>query len=189
MLFGYRVGNTTLWGIGIVAILALIAGGMMLKKAGECPWKILIPIYGGYCLYKIASAEGIFWGTFVVSIISGIITRIVASNISRNTLFFEEPDLQPVRIIAIIAGVIILIMQFVFARQLADAFGKGIGFAIGLFLLFPIFAMILGFGSAVYGGRGGLDRYASSVGTWKCHCGCENPVSRASCANCGAQKQ
>ena len=33
MLFGYRVGNTTLWGIGIVAILALIAGGMMLKKS------------------------------------------------------------------------------------------------------------------------------------------------------------
>lgn len=182
----------TVWlGIGITAILTLIAGGMLLKKAGESPWKILIPVYGAYCLYKISNSEGVFWGTMVVSVISGIVTRVVVSNAARTALTIQDADLQPARIVAIIAGVIILILQFVYSRQLADAFGKGTGFALGLFFLFPIFAMILGFGSAEYGsGRGGLDKFASSVGNWKCsQCGCENPVSRVSCSKCGAQRQ
>ncbi len=34
--------------------------------------------------------------------------------------------------------------------DLAKAFGKGIGFAIGLIILGPIFYLILGFGSATY---------------------------------------
>ena len=36
----------------------------------------------------------------------------------------------------------------------ADAFGKGGGFALGLILLTPIFLLILGFGSARFVGRG-----------------------------------
>ena len=43
-----------------------------------------------------------------------------------------------------IAGEIIL------AKELAKAFGKGTGFAVGLFLLLPIFVWILGFGKAEY---------------------------------------
>lgn len=38
------------------------------------------------------------------------------------------------------------------AWHLATAFGKGIGFTIGLLLLAPIFLLILGFGDAQYGG-------------------------------------
>ena len=190
MLYGLRITNTILWSVGIIVVLSLIAGGKLLKKAGESPWKILIPIYGGYCLYKIANSEGIFWGTFAVSIVSNIISRIVASSIVSNRYFITESDLLPLTIISIVTGLIILIMQFVYVRRLADSFGKGIGFAIGLFLLFPIFAMILAFGSAAYGSRGGLDSYAPAVGVWKCdQCGYENPVSKAFCQNCGAQKQ
>ena len=191
MLYGYRITSVIWWSVAVIAVLALIAGGKILKKAGESPWKILIPIYGGYCLYKISNSEGIFWGSIVVSVLSGIISRIVASSIVNRHYYgyVSESDLLPLRIITIITGLIIIIMQFVYSRQLADSFGKGTGFAIGLFLLFPIFAMILGFGSAVYGGRGGLDKYASSVGTWICsQCSSENPVSRGSCQNCGAQK-
>ena len=184
-------GNTNgIWiGIGIAAFLSLLAGWKMLKKAGENPWKILIPIYGGYCLYKIASAEGAFWGTFAVSVISSALIRIVGSNITRNTFYLDKPDTTPITIIAIISGVIIFFIQIYFAFQLADAFGKGKGFGVGLFLLFPIFAMILGFGDAVYGGRSGLERVASVSGTWKCpRCGTENPQSRGTCQNCGEAK-
>ena len=35
---------------------------------------------------------------------------------------------------------------------MAKSFGKGVGFAIGLILLSPIFIMILGFGDATYQG-------------------------------------
>lgn len=37
--------------------------------------------------------------------------------------------------------------------DLAKVFGKGVGFAIGLLLLSPIFMCILGFGSAEYVGK------------------------------------
>ncbi len=36
--------------------------------------------------------------------------------------------------------------------DLAKSFGKGVGFAVGLILLSPIFIMILGFGNARYQG-------------------------------------
>lgn len=185
-----EISGAVWFGIGIVLILSLIAGGKLLKKAGESPWKILIPIYGGYCLYKISNSEGIFWGTIVVTVISNIISRVVASGIANNNFYITESDLLPLRIISIVTALIILVLQFVYTRQLADSFGKGAGFAFGLFLLFPIFAMILAFGDAEYGGQGGLDKYASSVGSWKCsQCGNENPTSRAFCQNCGAQKR
>ena len=45
------------------------------------------------------------------------------------------------------------IVGLVVAHDLAKAFGKGIGFSIGLALVSPIFIAILGFGDAVYQGR------------------------------------
>jgi hypothetical protein len=45
-----------------------------------------------------------------------------------------------------------LIMGFIVAFDLAKAFGKGAGFALGMIFLFPIFYPILGFGSAKYQG-------------------------------------
>jgi hypothetical protein len=50
-----------------------------------------------------------------------------------------------------IVNFIIMIIIFV---ALAKAFGKGVGFAIGLLLLSVIFFPILGFGSAAYVGTG-----------------------------------
>ncbi len=48
-----------------------------------------------------------------------------------------------------IVGLVISIMV---SLDMAKAFGKGVGFAIGLILLGPIFYCILGFGSAQYQG-------------------------------------
>lgn len=42
------------------------------------------------------------------------------------------------------------IYNIVFCIKLAKAYGKGVGFGIGLILLNPIFMLILGFGSAEY---------------------------------------
>ena len=51
------------------------------------------------------------------------------------------------------------IVNFIIAiiawNDLAKSFAKGVGFTIGLILLYPIFIMILGFGSAQYIGPGG----------------------------------
>ncbi|MEM8533636.1 MAG: DUF5684 domain-containing protein [Chloroflexota bacterium] len=48
-----------------------------------------------------------------------------------------------------IANIVVLVILWF---DLARAFGKGIGFALGLYFLNPIFVLILGFGNAEYVG-------------------------------------
>ena len=63
--------------LGLVCIILLIvSGGRILHKAGDRWWKILIPIYGIYCLYKAADSTGLFWGTIGLSVATTIITRL-----------------------------------------------------------------------------------------------------------------
>lgn len=45
-----------------------------------------------------------------------------------------------------------VVIFFITMLDLAKSFGKGIGFAMGLIFLLPIFFMVLGFGRAVYVG-------------------------------------
>ena len=45
-----------------------------------------------------------------------------------------------------------LIVMFIVAFDMAKAFGKGAGFALGMIFLGPIFYPVLGFGSAQYQG-------------------------------------
>ena len=45
-----------------------------------------------------------------------------------------------------------LVLSIMLASKLAKAFGKGTGFAVGIFFLQPIFTLILGFGDAKYEG-------------------------------------
>ncbi len=51
-------------------------------------------------------------------------------------------------LVPVVNFVIMIVCMF----KLAKAFGKGVGFGFGLWLLSPIFMMILGFGSAEYVG-------------------------------------
>ena len=51
-IFGITMTSAIWFGLGILVILYLFSGGMLLKKAEENPWKILIPFYGQYCLYN-----------------------------------------------------------------------------------------------------------------------------------------
>ncbi len=50
-----------------------------------------------------------------------------------------------------------IVFSILVCLTLAEKFGKSAGFGIGLALLGPIFAPILGFGSATYQGGGGRD--------------------------------
>ena len=45
-----------------------------------------------------------------------------------------------------------IVIWFIVAIDLAKAYGRGVGFGVGLALLSFIFAPILGFGDATYGG-------------------------------------
>ena len=124
----------------VIYILLVIAEWKIFTKAGEAGWKSLIPIYNTYIIYKISGISFLTWFVvpcIVVPICVGVINAII-------------PAAQIVTAwISLIAMVVALVKMNI---ALADSFGKGTGFKLGLIFLPNIFTLILGFGSAEYQG-------------------------------------
>ncbi len=104
----------------IIGILTIIAQWKLFTKAGEKGWKSLIPVYNMVVLFKISGLSG--W------LVLGYLAAII-------------PVIGPL----VALGITIYLMI-----NLAKAFGKGSGFAVGLIILNTIFIMILAFGNAEY---------------------------------------
>ena len=121
-------------------ILQIIANWSIFTKAGEAGWKSLIPIYGDYVSYKIAWQTSYFWLNFILGILLSYV-----SNANLNESMFLS-------LIVILLKIALTVINIMYCVKLARAFGRGIGFAIGLILLQPIFLLILGFGSDQYYG-------------------------------------
>ena len=124
----------------IFYILLVIAEWKIFKKAGEAGWKSLIPIYNAYIVFKISGMKKWFWITIATSCVVAIIGVAVGQNS------------QTANVISIINGIFNICVAIAVNNKLAKAFGKGIGYTIGLILLPNIFTLILGFGSAKYVG-------------------------------------
>jgi hypothetical protein len=113
-------------GAGFVATLVWIVAVMVI--AG-------LPFYG---IFKKAGKPG--WAGFVPIY---------------NILVLLEVVGRPVWWIALmLIPIVNFVVTIIVMIDLAKAFGKGTGFAVGLILLSWIFLMILGFGSAPYVGAG-----------------------------------
>lgn len=121
-------------------ILQIIANWNIFTKAGEAGWKSLIPIYGDYVSYKIAWQTSYFWLSFIL----GIVASYIASANLNESMFLA--------MITTLLRIVITVINIMYCIKLSRAFGHGIGFAIGLILLQPIFLLILGFSSDQYYG-------------------------------------
>ena len=121
-------------------ILQIIANWNIFTKAGEAGWKSLIPIYGDYVSYKIAWQTSYFWLSFILGIVASYV-----SSVNLNESIF-------LTVIATLLRIVIAVINIMYCIKLSRAFGHGIGFAIGLILLQPIFLLILGFSSDQYYG-------------------------------------
>ena len=138
---GTFLASFVIFGI-IFYVLLVIALWKIFTKAGEEGWKSLIPIYNCYILYKISGLSFLYW--FVIPVVGASILSGVANSVSS----------EPVKyILLIVAYVTEIVIYAKFCSALAKAFGKGTGFAVGLFFLPNIFQLILGFGSAKYVGN------------------------------------
>ncbi len=124
-------------------ILQAVANWRIFTKAGEAGWKSIIPIYGDHVSYRIAWKPSYFWLLFVLQIVaSAMETAIDQYNV----------DSLILSLLIIIITIIIIVIGIIYSVKLARAFGKGIGFTIGLILFQPIFMLILGFGKSEYRG-------------------------------------
>ena len=104
----------------VIGILTIIANWKIFTKAGQAGWKCLIPIYNLVILFRIAGISP-WW------ILAYLATFI-----------------------PVVGWVVSLALSIYLMVNLAKAFGKEGGFAVGLILLNTIFMMILAFGDAEY---------------------------------------
>lgn len=123
--------------IGLVwAVLQIVAYWKVFTKAGEAGWKSIIPFYNFYVQISLCAPTMLFWiwlGSWLVS---------VCLNMFGGNAF--------VSILSFCVSIVMLAATVLANIKLSKAFGHGIGFAVGLTLLQPIFLMILGFGSSQY---------------------------------------
>lgn len=119
-------------------VLLVIAMWKIFTKAGEAGWKSLIPIYNVYILYKICGMKNWFWISLIVGVVVGVIKGFIGENTSTANVF------------SIILGIFNLVIGVMLCSKMAKAFGKGLGYTLGLIFLPNIFTLILGFGSAEY---------------------------------------
>ena len=123
-------------------LLQIIANWNIFTKAGEAGWKSIIPVYSDYISYKIAWQPSYFWLVFVLGIITSVANGMVDPNGTNTTIL----------LIVSLIRIILAIISILYCIKLSRAFGHGIGFAIGLMFLQPIFMLILGFGNDPYYG-------------------------------------
>ncbi len=121
-------------------ILQIVAYWSIFKKAGEPGWKSMIPIYCTYVQYKLTWKTSMFWISFLAAIIANVLMQLGGDSLA----------LLAVGVVLEIAAAAI---GFVALYKLSRSFGHGVGFAIGLIFLYPIFILILGFGSSQYIGN------------------------------------
>lgn len=125
----------------IVGLLMLIATWRIFKKAGTGGWKALIPVYNSYSLIKISWKTRYFWILLALSIVSVTLGEVM--------LYF--PDYELYFLVAnLVCAIAALIISVKAEIKLAKAFGKGVGFAVGMIFLPFIFYPILGFGKAKF---------------------------------------
>jgi len=103
-----------------IAVVTLIDMWKVFTKAGHPGWAVLIPVYNFILLLRIA---GLAW--------YWVFTPLII-------------------LIPILGAIAYLVWVVWVHHRISTRFGQGVGFAIGLVLLSPIFWLILGFGSSKY---------------------------------------
>lgn len=133
-LYYYSEMLYTLIGIIVavsISVLALriIGAWKIYAKAGEHGWAAAVPFYESYVMHKITWGQGWF---FIIPIVLTLLSGLkgIGSLFTLvNILFYAMTQ-----------------------YKLSLSFGHGIGYALGLFFLGPLFSLILGFGSSTYFG-------------------------------------
>lgn len=133
------INGVSYWGSLVCAVLVIIATWKIFTKAGEKGWKCLIPVYNLYILYKLTWRPLMF---IPVILLLGFFGGSM-----------NYPDAIWLVLAGCLAGIVGGVLYIIGLNQLSKSFGKGKLFTVGLWLLAPIFYMILGFGKAEYIGN------------------------------------
>jgi len=135
--------------IGIIAfisfIIVTVSQWRIYSKAGQPGWACIVPIYNVLVLLDIIRKPRL-WLLYILvaAVIQGIYSSMTMDASDANTVPLTLTILNGV------ASLVTLIIGIRMTHGISTAFGKQIGFTIGLLLLPIVFFPILAFGSATY---------------------------------------
>lgn len=133
-----------------VLVVLIIAEWKLLKKMNEKPWKALIPVYNLYLLFKYTWKKSAFWVYIIMSVIFSILVGVA-------NVLVEKPEGEIIAgllfLVCLPFGVVMAIYSILSSLRLAEAFGRGALFKVGLIFLYSIFLIILSFGRSKYVGN------------------------------------
>lgn len=135
-------------------MLSIIASWKLLVKSGEKGWKVLIPFYGDYVMFKQFYDKRLFWNLLVGYCATLVLAIIAAISYSANVycdgyFCYYPQSLGFFGILAIIAGVITITCNFVFVEMLLWYTGKAFDakpiHCLAMMFATPFALILLGF--------------------------------------------
>lgn len=127
--------------------------GMNPDVLGGPPPEELFLVTGAGCVVYVALLVFViagYWKVFSKAGLMGVSAIVPIWNLISCAQTAKMPWWYGLLLLIPFVNIIVAVMMCI---GISKAFGRGAGTAIGLFLLTPIFAMILGFGSAEYDGE------------------------------------
>ncbi len=150
-------------------IIRLIGQWKVFTKAGKGGWEVLIPYYNIYTEFKISGVSPWFLLIYLLPIIlmpfyfiTGFTSGVIEGTTGSPNLFLSVfPD-----IINILVCLVSLGLSVYSSFKLAIAFGKGVGYTVGLIFVPWIFYPIIGFSKDIkYIGPNGSNQNTTSNNT------------------------
>jgi len=135
--------------IGIYALISFavitISQWRIYSKAGQPGWACIVPIYNVLVLLDIIRKPRI-WLVYILvaAVIQGIYTSMTTDGGDTNTAPLA------LSILNVVASLVSLVLGVRITHGISTAFGKQVGFTIGLLLLPIVFFPILAFGASSY---------------------------------------
>lgn len=128
----------------IILALGCIVEWKLFKKAGEPGWKIFIPIYNRYTIYKCFWSTSAFGVRVLLAVGSQYLIRSQFQRFTIDSVF--DPNTYLNLLIGMVPLFVLKIMSIILRYRIAKTFGHGLGMALGLIFLPVIFYPILVWG-------------------------------------------
>ena len=110
--------------------------------------KVIDMEYAAFGILGLIMSALAFWAFLVLSCVSGFLSGQIST-------LTENGDAVPalISILSTAAGVAVTVINLLMNIKLAQRFGHGVLFGLGLTFLTPLFTLILGLGSSEYYGN------------------------------------
>lgn len=136
----------------VIAVLLVIAQWRLFAKSGSPGWHAIVPVYNVYSLGKLSNSDDritkmLVCGILLIAVGSALgsaemLAPSLAGSVPSDVMGIV--DIVGMAVMAV-SGIMLLVGTVITMLHLTKAFGKGVGFGIGLIFLSPIFVCILAF--------------------------------------------